>query len=537
MQDPQVEDDAVVPTNSEPPGRPRVTVPVVALLLAVSSGLGLLRDLSLAALFGASSQTDAFLVAWTIPETVVPLMGDAMTYLLVPVFVAELVRSRSMMPVVRATLLPLLAVATAVAAIAAAGAPLWVQLLAPGIVERELAISCFRIASLTVLFIGASGYFMAALRANHRFIIPACTGIVYNIGILGCMFALRDRLGVLGTALGLAVGSLLMVAIQIPSFRRVASFRGLRMDFNRRLLVGASVFVPIGAYALGRQAQVFVERVVGSLLSPGAISHLNYASKIAQVPALLALTTAAVAFPLIAKAMDDPQELRVRVHEELRRVVLLILPPIAFFQFFAEPSVRFLLQRGVFEASDTAVTASVLRLYSLGLLGQVLIVVGVLIHFSGRRRNWAPAFAVLVGLGVTVLLDVALMASMGVRGLAVGNAVGISVAALLVLMRVRDVVHLNVRDLLRLVLIAGPLAVVASGCAALLSAGLSTNPAAEVIVGALVTVALFVLGAKLFRITEVQDLMRVLDVRRRIAAITPRRKSGYKGRHSGDLPD
>lgn len=526
MPDPHIEDDAVVPTNTDPPGQPRVTVPVVALLLAVSSGLGLLRDLSLAALFGASSQTDAFLVAWTIPETVVPLMGDAMTYLLVPVFVAELLRSRSMMPVVRATLLPLLAVVTAVAAIAAAAAPFWVQILAPGIAERELAISCFRIASLTVLFIGASGYFMGALRANHRFIIPACTGIVYNVGILGCMFALRVPLGVLGAALGLAVGSVLMVAIQIPSFLRVASFRGLRFQINRRLLVGASLFVPIAAYALGRQAQVFVERAVGSLLSPGAISHLNYASKIGQVPALLALTTAAVAFPVIAKAMDDPEQLRVRVHEELRRVVLLILPAIAFFQFFAEPSVSFLLQRGVFEASDTAVTAGVLRIYSLGLLGQVLIVVGVLIHFSGRRRNWAPALAVLVGLGVTVLLDVGLMASLGVRGLAVGNAVGISVAAFLVLRRVTDVVALNVRDLLRLLLIAGALALAAAGCAALVSRGLSASPAAQAGVGAVVTVVLFVLGAKLLRIPEVHDLTRVLDVRRRVAAITGRRKPG-----------
>jgi putative peptidoglycan lipid II flippase len=153
-------------------------------------------------------------------------------------------------------------------------------------------------------------------------------------------------------------------------------------------------------------------------------------------------------------------------------------------------------------------------------------VVGVLIHFSGRRRNWAPALAVLVGLGVTVVLDVSLMASMGVRGLAVGNAVGISVAALLVLKRVTHMVPLDVRDLLRLGLIAAPLAVAASACAALISRGLSTNAAAEAGVGALVTVALFVLGAKLFRIPEVEDLTRALDVRRRLAAITARRRSG-----------
>ena len=67
-----------------------------------------------------------------------------------------------------------------------------------------------------------------------------------------------------------------------------------------------------------------------------------------------------------------------------------------------------------------------------------------------------------------------------------------------------------------------------SACAALLSRGLSANPAAEVVVGALVTVTLFVLGAKLFRITEVEDLTRALDVRRRMGAITGRRKSGQK---------
>jgi hypothetical protein len=102
------------------------------------------------------------------------------------------------------------------------------------------------------------------------------------------------------------------------------------------------------------------------------------------------------------------------------------------------------------------------------------------------------------------------------------------VAALVVLKRVTRVVPLDVRDLLRLLLIAGPLAVAASACAALVTRGMSTNPAAGAGVGALVTVALFVLGAKLFRITEVEDLSRALDVRRRIATIAARRKSGQK---------
>ena len=503
---PESEDDNGSATRRAERKQRRTAVAAVALLLVVSSGLGLFRDLSLAALFGASSNTDAFLVAWTIPETATPLTGDAIVYLLVPVFVAELSRKGSVARVVQSTLLPLLASATALAVVAAGAAPLLVNLLAPGIADRALAISCFRVASVTVLFMAAAGYMMAVLRAHHRFIPSASTYAAYNVGIICCMFFLYRRLGVLGAAVGLAVGSMLMVAVQIPAFLDVASFRGLRMRITRPLLLAAYSFVPVGAYALGRQAQVFVERFVGSFLDPGAISHMNFASKIAQVPMLLALTTATVAFPSIAGALHNKELLRRRVDDELRRVILLVLPAIAFLECFAEPCVRLLLQRGLFDATDTAVTANVMRLYSLGLVGQVLVVVGVIVSFSGRR-SWSPALAALGGLGVTVLLDVVLMGTMGVLGLAVGNAAGISVAAFLILKAVsRDVVPYNAPGLLLLLLKSAPLAIGAAGLSWLLTRELADSPLLLVFLGGVGTVVFFLAAITLAKLISVDAL-------------------------------
>lgn len=508
--------------SSAPLGR---TAVAVSALLAASSALGLLRDLSLAGLFGASGETDAFLVAWTIPETVsVLLMEGAISYLLIPVFVRELSRRSTVSRVVRATLLPFLSLLIVLTVVVIATAPLLTDLLAPGLTERQLAIDCLRIAAFTVLFMGIAGYLMAVLRANHRFVTPASTYVAYNVGILATMFALHSQLGVVSAALGLAVGSALMVLIQVRAFLRFTSLRGLRLVVERRLLIAAVTFVPIASYSIGRQMQVFVERIVGSTLGAGAISHMNYASKVAQMASLLALTAAAIAFPSLARIASDPEALRQRVELEFRRLVLLITPSIAFLCVFAEPSIRLLFERGAFEPADTAQTADVMRVYCLGLLGQVLVSLGTYVCFGGRRRSWQPALAAAAGLLVTIVLDVALAPILGVVALAVGNAVGITVSAVLLWIGVRRrVVSFHAAGLFRLLGFAALVAGLSATVAWLVCRLLPANAFAEVAVGGTLTVMIFLLATAAMDVSESRDLVRAL-VR------TGRRDDGVPGR-------
>jgi putative peptidoglycan lipid II flippase len=480
------------------PGGPerlaRTTI-LVAAWLITSSCLGLLRDLSLAGLFGASSDTDAFLVAWTIPETVsVLLMEGAMSYLLVPVFVAELTKAGSISRIVRATFLPLLMMLALLTSVAIVAAPLLVDVLAPGIANRPLAIRCFRVAGSTILFMGLSGYLMAALRANHHFVRPASTYVAYNVGILATMYALHHQLGVFSAALGLAIGSALMVAVQIRRFLLLTSLAKLRLVIDRRLLLAAASFFPIAAYSLGRQSQVFVERIVGSLLDPGSISYMNYASKVAQMPTLLVMAAATVAFPSLARMSADRPALRTRVNQELRRVIVLIMPAITFVLVFAGPCVRLLFERGAFGAADTAATVGVMRIYCLGLLGQVLVGVGTMVSFSGRNPSWAPARSVIAGLIVTILLDVSLARSMGVNALAVGNAAGITVSAFLIWWGIhRRVVSYNALAAMRLTVALAPMSLGAAAVAWLLCHLLPSDAAVQVLAGGTLTLGAFLL--------------------------------------------
>jgi putative peptidoglycan lipid II flippase len=176
---------------------------VVVRATAVASGLtvlgallGLVRDLMLASYFGASAETDAFLVAWTVPETASPLLIEgAMAYLMVPLFVRALAERGTLTGAVRETLSRLTWILVATSASVAVAAPLLVRVLAPGLAEPDLAVRSMRIVAVTVLTFGVAGYMGAALRASHVFGWPAAIYTAYNVGIIGSIVALHRPLG------------------------------------------------------------------------------------------------------------------------------------------------------------------------------------------------------------------------------------------------------------------------------------------------------------------------------------------------------
>src|SRR5690606_25527753 len=136
----------------------------------------------------------------------------------------------------------------------------------------------------TVLAMGVAGYITSALRVYDVFAPTAAVYAMYNLGIITMTVVLAGRFGVRAAAVGLAVGSLLMVAVQLPSLLRRVSLRTLRWRIDPMFVRSLAPAVPIIVFSLLRQSQVYVERFFGSFLEPGVISQLNYAQKIAQIP-------------------------------------------------------------------------------------------------------------------------------------------------------------------------------------------------------------------------------------------------------------
>jgi putative peptidoglycan lipid II flippase len=421
-----------------------VRAAIVTVVITMSGSiLGLVRDLLLARLFGANGGTDAFLVAWTVPETAFPLVVEgAMSFLMIPLFSRALSEARAARDVVAATMPRVVAVLIALSAAVALGAPILVRVVAPGLAEPALAVTCTRLTSVTVLTFGIAGYLSAALRANHVFGAPATIHLAYNVGILGVMWGLHGRLGIVSAAVGVAVGSVFMVVAQVPSFlRRVGLPRRVAPAGAAAVTLGA--FAPIAAYTLTRQAQVFVERFMGSTLAPGTISHLNYAQKVAQMPMLVALLVCTVTFPTLARsvAAGEAATARRRLEADLRTVTALIFVASAYLVVFAPVIVAVLLEHGRFSAADTAATASIMRVYSFGLFGHAMVGVLSRPFFAGERTgrpSWYPAVAMGIGLTVTAAMAALAVPFLGVYAIAAANGAGITTTAVLLLIGMRN---------------------------------------------------------------------------------------------------
>ena len=143
------------------------TAAMVGFIVLAGNLLGFVRDVLIADLFGASAKTDAFLVAWTIPETTSSLLLEgAMVYVLVPLLAAEMSIRGDVAALVRRTLGPLLALLAALSVVTAIAAPIVAKLTAPGLENSAVAITSLRWAAVTIFFMGAAGYLTAVLRVR-----------------------------------------------------------------------------------------------------------------------------------------------------------------------------------------------------------------------------------------------------------------------------------------------------------------------------------------------------------------------------------
>ncbi|GAA3915398.1 lipid II flippase MurJ [Streptomyces lacrimifluminis] len=421
---------------------------ITAVLSVAGALLGLVRDQSLARLFGAGSDTDAFLVAWTVPEFAATLLiEDGLAFVLIPAFSMALARRAQGAPgdpvrALVATTLPRLALAfTAVGALLIATAPYLVEALAPGLPDPSLAVDCTRLTATCVLSFGLAGYCSAALRAHRRFLAPAAIYVAYNTGIITAMFVLGGRWGVRSAAAGVAVGGALMVVTQLPSVlrqlrrRRSAVPEEIVVEETSGAPMAFALVAPVLLFALTRQSQVLIERFLASTLPAGAISHLNYAQKVAQIPMTLSLMLCTVTFPVVAQAIaeGDTERARSRVERDIALAAWVVLLGAASVIACAPQVIELLFQRGAFTARDTEATATVMRVYAVGLLGHTLVGALVRSYFSSNRPTWYPLAAMAVGIVATSWIGAWAVGPWGVCGIAAANAAGITLSAALLL--------------------------------------------------------------------------------------------------------
>ncbi|MEI7436269.1 MAG: murein biosynthesis integral membrane protein MurJ [bacterium] len=444
---------------------------VVAVAVAGSRVFGLFRELVMAWLFGAGRQFDAFLAAFQIPNLLRDLFAEGA---LSTSFTTVFTQTSEKEGAARSWQLAARLVSTTILLLA--GICLLGILLSPWIValtnpgfhnvpgKFELTVGLTRVLFPFIMAVSLAAVAMGILNSRHIFGLPASASTMFNIVSVVCGVGLAflldpqadwrhprfgDR-GMYGVALGVLLGGLAQLAVQLPSLWR-EGFRwrwelawrdpGLRRVW--RLMVPS---VMAGAAV---QINVLVNGIFAAEINGGR-SWLAYAFRLFQFPlGVFGVAIATVTLPAVARhfARGERVEFGRTVEDALRLALFLALPAAAGLVALAPDLIGVIYQHGRFTDSDTLKTAWALRAYTVGLAGYAVIKV-LTPCFYALDQPKIPLRVSLLGVGVNLAVNIVLVKVLGWGhvGLALSTGILASVNGAQLLLAIRRQVSLGGRD-------------------------------------------------------------------------------------------
>ncbi|MCI0667979.1 MAG: murein biosynthesis integral membrane protein MurJ [Methylococcaceae bacterium] len=391
---------------------------IVSGMTLVSRILGFVRDMIFARVFGADSGTDAFFVAFKIPNFLRRLFAEgAFSQAFVPVLsdYREKGTREALKDFIDRTAGSLALILIAVTAVGVIAAPLLIWLFAPGFAwngtRYELSVEMLRITFPYLFFISSTAFAGSVLNVFGRFALPAVTPVLLNISLIVAASWLAPRMDepVLALAWGVFVAGALQLAIQFPALQRLGLLPRLKTGFHDpgvRRIVG--LMVP-GIFGVSvTQINLLFNTLIASFLVSGSISWLYYSDRLVEFPlGLFAIALATVILPALSKnhVQNDRGSFSESLDWGLRWVVLIGLPATLGLFILAEPVLAALFQNDEFSRTDVVMAGKSLKAYSIGLLAFMLVKV-LVPGFSSRQDMKTPVrygvYSVLANLALSV---------------------------------------------------------------------------------------------------------------------------------------
>jgi putative peptidoglycan lipid II flippase len=403
---------------------------------------GLLRETLIARSFGASEWTDAFNVAFRLPNLLRRLFAEgAFSQAFVPILGEvsskdDPTQSKTLINAVATLLFWALLLTVGLGIV---GAPLLILAIATGFSGSPAYEASVVMTQIMFPYIGLIS--MVSLSAGilntfQRFAIPAFTPVLLNLALIGSALWLAPQLDqpIYALAFGVLVGGVLQLAIQIPALRklgllpRIGILPGairsawINPEARRVLkLMGPAVFAVSVA-----QISLVINTNIASRLQTGSVSWLSYADRLMEFPtALLGVALGTVLLPSLsrANAQQDTKQASELLVWGLQLTFLLAAPCAIALLLFGEPIAAVLYHYGRFTAFDVIMTQHALAAYGVGLIGLILIKI-LAPGFYARQDIRTPVRIALLVLISTQLANIVLVPLLGHTGLALSVGLG-----------------------------------------------------------------------------------------------------------------
>ncbi|WP_230874691.1 murein biosynthesis integral membrane protein MurJ [Methylomonas sp. LL1] len=399
----------------------------------ISRIMGFVRDMLIANLFGVSGATDAFFVAFKIPNFLRRLFAEgAFAHAFVPVLSDYKHKNdpgelKSFVDKTAGTLTVLLMGLTLVGIVAA---PLLIVFFAPGFSwegeQYQMAVAMLRITFPYLLFISLTAFAGAILNAHGKFAVPAITPVFLNI----CMILAAVWLAplfpepIMALVWGVFVAGLVQLFFQIPVLIRLGLLPRLRWGWHdpgvRRVL---KLMVPAIFGVSVVQVNLLFDTLVASFLTSGSVSWLYYSDRLVEFPlGILGVAVATVILPSLSKnhAAEDSVAFSRSLDWGLKLVLIVGLPATLGLVLLAQPVLSTLFQYNEFSANDVVMASKSLMAFAMGLLAFILIKV-LVPGFTSRLDSKTPVRFGVYSIICNVVLNAILVLPLAHAGVALAT--------------------------------------------------------------------------------------------------------------------
>ena len=402
--------------------------------------LGFAKELVLASVYGASVYSDIYIVSLNIPNVIFSVLGTAILTTFIPIYF-EVYESEGSEKATKftnnivnlITLISLILVVTGIVFTESL-----VKVFAMGFDGEivDITIRFTRILLVGMLFMGLTNIMTAYLQVKQKFTIPGLVGVPYNLVIM-ISILLSIKYGPYMMAIGTLVGMGVQFLYQLP-FAYKNGYR-YKLYINAKDKYIKKMMFLVGPVIIGvavNQVNIMVDRTLASTLAEGSISALNYAQKLNLfVIGIFITSIVSVIYPTLSKlsTIKNNEEFIEVIVRSINSIILLVIPISIGAIVLANPIVRLLFQRGLFDERATNMTAIALVFYSIGLVGVGLRdVVGKI--FYALQDTKTPMMNGAIAMFINIILNIILIRYMNHAGLALATSIS-SISCVLLLFK------------------------------------------------------------------------------------------------------
>lgn len=401
----------------------------VSILLVISKLFGFIREIVIAAIYGATYQTDAYNMAFNIIGFSTAIISVGVATIIIPMYNHRRVQqSQEEADSFASNILWITSLFyIAISIIGIVIAPVVVKVFAPSFGDEvaALTVKIVRIIFIFTVAANVTNILTSIAKINSKFAITVISGFPLAIFTIIITILFANKIGIYALAISYILYSLTQALLLILSIRKVFRFRAFISFTNGDMREVVKLSLPVYVSIAVWEMNAVIDRMLASGLSEGSISAMGYAAKLRALPdGVLSASIIMVMFPLMSKyaANLDFDSLKKTTAKAISLLSLALLPIIAVSLYYSGEITKIVFERGAFTPENTVLTASI---FIFAVTSLIFSGVGTLLSnsFYSIQDTKSPQFAAVIMVVVNIVLNLILVRSMQAAGLTLATSI------------------------------------------------------------------------------------------------------------------